>query len=109
MKLRLPSIETHDGRRALAFLAIVGGGMVFTVYAFVITYFLRDNAGFLFWLAMAGHIHIFTVLGALGWFGGRRMLASATRDGVTLDDRANPPPPPSVQAQSPMSNDPELE
>ena len=85
--MKWPSIATHDGRRAYSFLAIVGGCMVFTLYLMVITWLLRAYAGFLFWLAMSANVHIFLGFGALGWSLGRRMLASATRDGVTVDDR----------------------
>lgn len=93
---RFPSIETHDGRRALAFLATIGGCMVFTAIIIWSLYELRGFAGFIFWLALAAHGQVFLGMAAIGWFAGRRMLASATRDGVTLDDRAHPPAPPPV-------------
>ena len=83
----LPHIHTHDGRRALAFLAIVGGCMVFTVFIAISVYMLRDHAGFLFWLAVAAHAQIFLGMTALGWFGGRRIEVSATKDGLTIDDK----------------------
>lgn len=88
--MKLPSIETHDGRRAFAFLAILGGCVVFTAFAAVGVYIVRNSPGLSFWLALAAHAQVFLGMGALGWFAGRRMLASATRDGVTVDDRGTP-------------------
>ena len=80
-------METHNGRRALAFLATVGGCMVFTAIIIWSLYELRESPGFIFWLALAAHAQVFLGTGFIGWFAGRRMLASATRDGVTVDDR----------------------
>jgi len=94
VRLRIPSIETHDGRRALAFLATIGGCMVFTAIIIWSLYELRGFAGFIFWLALAAHVQVFLGMAAIGWFAGRRMMASATRDGVTLDDRLHSPPAP---------------
>lgn len=82
-----PNILTPDGRRAWAFMALVGAGMVFTLFAGWAVFNLRGNAAFSFWLGVLAHGQIFMVLGALSWVLGRRMLASATRDGVTVDDR----------------------
>lgn len=88
MRLRLlPYIHTHDGRRALAFLAIVGGCMVFTLVIAINTYMLRNNAGFLFWLAMAAHAQVFLGMTALGWFAGRRIEVSAGKSGLMIDDK----------------------
>lgn len=84
--MTFPDISTHDGRRALAFLAVLGGCMVQTVYIMAITYLLRNHAGFLFWLAMAANVLLFVGMTALGWQMGRRLVASATRDGVSIDD-----------------------
>ena len=83
----LPSILTPDGRRAWAFLAIVGGCMVFTGIIIWSVWALRDTAGFVFWLALAAHAQIFVGMTALGWVMGRRLIASASRDGVTINDK----------------------
>jgi hypothetical protein len=50
---------------------------------------LRGSAGFSFWLGLAAHAQVFLGMGALGWVLGRRMLASASKDGVTVDDRSD--------------------
>ena len=87
--MNLPSILTPDGRRAYAFLAIVGGCMVFTAIIIWSVWMIRDKAGFVFWLALAAHVQVFVGMTALGWVMGRRLLASASRDGVTIDDKGH--------------------
>jgi hypothetical protein len=84
--VRLPDISTHDGRRALSFLAVMGGAMVFTGFAAVSLYLLRDVPGFVFWLGLAAHVQILVGMTALGWQMGRRVSINAGRDGVTLSD-----------------------
>ena len=83
----IPDIMTPDGRRAFAFAAIVGGCMVFTAIIIWSVWMIRDHAGFVFWLALAAHVQVFVGMTALGWAMGRRLLASASRDGVTIDDK----------------------
>lgn len=85
--MRIPPIDTHDGRRALAFLAILGGCIVMTLFAAVGVYIVRNSAGLSFWLALAAHVQIFLGLSAMGWAMGRRMTASVNRDGASFDDR----------------------
>ena len=84
--MNLPSISTHDGRRSLAFLAIVGGCMVFTVLIIWSLWELRGHAGFLFWLALAAHLQVFVGMSAIGWAMGRRAIISVSRDGATVND-----------------------
>ena len=86
--MKLPSISTHDGRRAWAFLSIVGGCMVFTVLIIASVWMLRGHPGFLFWLALAAHAQVFVGMSAIGWAMGRRAVISVTRDGATVDDMA---------------------
>lgn len=86
--MKLPPINSHDGRRAFAFLAIFGGCVVFTIFAAVGVYQVRNNPGLAFWLAIAAHMQVLVGLTALGWAMGRRMTASVSRDGVSLDDSA---------------------
>lgn len=78
-----------DGRRAAAFLAIVGGCMVFTALIIWSVWLLRAHAGFVFYLALAAHVQVLVGMTALGWAMGRRLLASASRDGVTIHDKGN--------------------
>ena len=85
--MTFPNIMTPDGRRAFAFAAIVGGCMVFTGIIIWSVWMIRDHAGFVFWLALAAHAQVLVGMTALGWAMGRRLLASASRDGVTIDDK----------------------
>jgi hypothetical protein len=87
MTPRLPDIATHDGRRAWAFLAIVGGCMVFTVMAIVGVYLARNSPEYTFLLAVCAHIQVFLGTGAIGWAMGRRQLSKVSKDGAEFDDR----------------------
>jgi len=82
-----PTIMTPDGRRAWAFIAVVGGCVIFSGIIIVSLYQLRGHPGFIFWLALAAHVQVFLGTGALSWVLGRRMLASVSRDGASFDDR----------------------
>lgn len=84
--MTFPDIATHNGRRALAFLAVLGGCMVFTVFAAVGLYLVRDHPDFTFYLALAAHVQILVGMTAMGWQMGRRLNVNAGRDGVTIND-----------------------
>lgn len=84
--MTLPDITTPDGRRAYAFAAIVGGAMVFSAFIWVALWLLRNHEGFVFWLAVAAHVQVFVGMTALGFAMGRRLQASISRDGVSIDD-----------------------
>lgn len=83
----VPDIATHDGRRAWAFLAILGGSMVFTIFAAIGVYIVRNNAGLSFWLAIAAHAQVFLGMTAIGWAMGRRIESSVGRSGLSLNDK----------------------
>lgn len=82
----LPPIETHDGRRSWAFLALAGGAMVFTVFAAIGVYLVRHSAGLSFWLAVLAHGQVFVVLTAMSFLLGRRASFKISRDSVEIDD-----------------------
>lgn len=84
--MKLPPIDTHDGRRAFAFLAILGGCVVMTLFAAVGVYIVRGNAGLSFWLAMAAHGQILVGMTAMGWQMGRRVQFDASKDGIKIKD-----------------------
>lgn len=84
--VKLPNINASGGRSAWAFLAVMGGAMVFTAINIWIIWMLRDHPGFLFYLGIAGHIQILVGMTALGWAMGRRLNVNAGRDGVTIND-----------------------
>lgn len=84
--MKLPPIETHDGRRSFAFLAIVGGCITMTLFAAVGVYLVSGDVKLSFWLAIAAHVQILVGMTALGWAMGRRMLAEVGKDGVKIND-----------------------
>jgi hypothetical protein len=88
--MTFPDISTHDGRRALAFLAVMGGAMVFTAIIIWSVWMLRDHADFLFYLTLAAHVQVLVGMTALGWQMGRRLNVNAGRDGVSLNDGHSP-------------------
>lgn len=53
---------TSDGRRAAAFGAMLGGGVVMTLYAAVVLYLVRTSAAYVFYLGLAAHLAILVVL-----------------------------------------------
>jgi apolipoprotein N-acyltransferase len=84
--MNFPDFVTPDGRRAWAFLAIVGGCMVFTAVIIGSLWLIKDHDEFVFYLALAAHVQVLVGMTALGWAMGRRLQASASRDGVTIND-----------------------
>lgn len=85
--MKLPDILTPDGRKAWAFMAIVGGCVVFTLFAAVGVYLVRESAWFAFWLALAAHAQLLVGMTALSFLLGRRASFKISRDSVELDDK----------------------
>lgn len=85
--MKLPTLMNHDGRRAYAFAAILGGCVVMTVFAAVGVYLVSGNAGLSFWLALAAHVQILVGLTLLGALFVRRSF-KVGRDGVEITDNA---------------------
>ena len=82
----MPPITTPDGRRAWAFIALVGGAMVFTCFAAFAVYQLRNEVGFTFWFGLAAHAQVFVVLASLGGLLVKRMV-KITKDGAEYEDK----------------------
>ena len=76
---------TPDGRRALAFAAIVGGCGVMTAFAAVGVWLVSANAAYSFYLALAAHFQILVGLTALGALLVKRTI-KAGRDGFEISD-----------------------
>lgn len=87
--MKFPPIETHDGRRAWAFIAICGGAMAFSALIWISLYILREHHGFVFWLAIAAHAQVLVGMTALGWAMGRRVSITVSKDGATVDDKGS--------------------
>jgi hypothetical protein len=84
--MKLPPILTQDGRRAWAFLALLGGSIVMTVFAAVGVYIVRKDSGLSFWLAMAAHVQIIVGMTGFGALLYKRTI-KAGRDGVEISDQ----------------------
>jgi hypothetical protein len=84
--MKLPPILTPDGRRAWAFLALLGGSIVMTVFAAVGVYIVRKDSGLSFWLAMAAHVQIIVGMTGFGALLYKRTI-KAGRDGVEISDQ----------------------
>lgn len=83
--MNLPPIMTPDGRRAYAFLAVLGGCLVMTVFAAIGVWLVSGNTEYSFWLAMAAHAQIALGLGVFGAQFVKRTL-KAGRDGIEISD-----------------------
>ncbi len=81
MKLLL----SPDGRRAAAFLAVLGGCLVMTLYAAAVLALVSGHARYAFWLGMAAHQHILLGLTAFAGLWIKRSI-KAGRDGVEIID-----------------------
>lgn len=89
MPLNLPRADNAEGRRYWAFLVILGGCIVMTLFAAVGVYLVSGNERYSFYLAMAAHAQIFFGLGAFGWVLGRRLQTEVGKDGLKLTDGGN--------------------
>lgn len=87
--MKLPPVDTHDGRRALAFFAILGGCVVMTLFAAAGVYLVSGDVKLSFWLAIAAHVQILVGMTAMGWAMGRRLQIDVSKDGAKIDDRGD--------------------
>lgn len=79
------NLFTHDGRRAAAFAALLGGTITMTIFAAVGVYIVSGNATYSFYLALAAHAQI--LLGLTGFtalFVKRSIKAG--KDGIEITD-----------------------
>lgn len=77
---------TPDGRRAWAFIALVGGCMVFTVFAGVGVYLVRTHLDYAFYLALAAHVQVLIGLTGIGALLIRRTIRVG-KDGLDISDQ----------------------
>jgi hypothetical protein len=88
--MNLPTILNPDGRRAYAFAAIMGGCVVFTLFAAIGVWLVSGNARYSFYLALAAHAQILVGMTALAAQFVKRTL-KAGKDGIEISDNAEPP------------------
>lgn len=79
---------TPGGRRAGAFLAIVGGCAVFTAFAAVGVYLARGDAQKAFYLALAAHGQVLIFMTALAGLLVKRSF-KISGSGLEFDDQAD--------------------
>jgi hypothetical protein len=84
-----PSLASHDGRRAWAFAALLGGCVVMTLFAAIGVYLVRGDVRLSFWLALAAHAQILVGLTMFGALFVRRTI-KVGREGIELSDGAVP-------------------
>ena len=84
--MALPSIKDADGRRYWAFIVILGGCFVFTMFAAVGVWLVSGNAYYSLILALAAHAQLFVGMGAFSFVLGRRMRLKGGRDGLEYSD-----------------------
>jgi hypothetical protein len=97
--MKIPGFDTPEARMAWAFVAIVGGCIVFTVFAAVGVYIVRGSNGLSFWLALAAHGQVLVGMTALSFLLGRRVNLDISKEGVKLDDTGGEPPSQSVKVE----------
>lgn len=83
--MKPPSILTPDHRRAWAFAAIMGGCVVFTLFAAVGVWLVSGDARYSFYLALAAHAQILVGMTALAAQFVKRTL-KAGKDGIEITD-----------------------
>lgn len=86
--MTLPSFDTPEHRRAWAFAALVGGCVVFTIFAAVGVYLVRGDVEKAFYLALAAHGQVLVGMTAIGALLVRRTV-KVGRDGVEISDGVN--------------------
>lgn len=86
-----PSLAINEGRRYWAFIAVLGGCIVFTIMAAVGVWLVSSNLKYTFYLALAAHFQIFVGMSTFGFVLGRRMRGKAGRTGLEWDDSGEEP------------------
>jgi hypothetical protein len=82
------SMLSADGRRAWAFLALLGASGVFTAFAAVALFLLRGSAFYVFWLGIAAHVQLFVCLtGFMAMFVKRDLTVDTKYGKVVIKDQ----------------------
>ena len=85
--MKLPTLRDADGRRAYAFAAIMGGCVIFTLFAAVGVWLVSGNARYSFYLALAAHAQILVGMTALAAQFVKRTI-KAGKDGIEISDNS---------------------
>lgn len=76
---------TPSGRRAAAFMALLGGSIVMTIFAAVGVWLVSGNATYTFYLALAAHAQIMLALTGFTALFVKRSI-KAGKDGIEITD-----------------------
>lgn len=76
---------THNGRRAAAFGALIGGCAIMTIFAAIGVYLVKSNVAYSFYLALAAHAQIMLGLTAFTALFVKRSI-KAGKDGIEITD-----------------------
>lgn len=76
---------THNGRRAAAFGALLGGCAIMTIFAAIGVYLVKGNVAYSFYLALAAHAQIMLGLTAFTALFVKRSI-KAGKDGIEIID-----------------------
>ena len=78
------SLETNE-RKNLALWIMLGGAIIFTVYAVIGLWLVSSVALYVFWLAVIAHVQIFSILaGYIAQLVKRRI--SVGKEGMSITD-----------------------
>ncbi len=88
--MNLPGFDTHAKRQAWAFAAIVGGCVIFTLFAAVGVWLVSENAQYAFYLALAAHVQILVGMTCIGALLVKRRFRVG-KDGVEISDGSEAP------------------
>lgn len=78
------NIETNE-RKNLALWIMLGGAIIFTLYAIVGLWLVSNTALYVFWLAVIAHAQIFTIMtGYIAQLVKRRV--SVGKEGMSITD-----------------------
>lgn len=86
--LQWAGLASHDGRRAWAFLALLGASAVMTAFAAVVLYIVRGDMKLAFWLGVAAHVQILMCLSGFMAMFIKRDIAVG-KDGLSIKDTSN--------------------
>lgn len=78
------NLETNE-RKNIALWMMFGGAIVFTAYTVAGLFLLAPHAKYVFWLAIAAHVQIFSIMcGYIAQLVKRRITAG--KDGISIAD-----------------------
>lgn len=82
---KLIVVPDTNERKNFSMWMMFGGAVIFTIYASVVLYLVREDPHLVFWLGIAAHAQVFSLLaGFVAQLVKRRI--SAGKDGLSIQD-----------------------